>query len=89
MAFWTSHLLGLLFFFLLIINQISFITTTNVRVGVILKPTFLHVPVFREAPAFRNGRDCGSSAADRIHVAMTLDANYLRGTIVEMYDHLI
>lgn len=88
MAFWSFfpsfHLLSLLFLSL-ISNQISLITTatttTSVRIGVILKPTGLHVPVFREAPAFRNGRDCG---ADRIHVAMTLDANYLRG-IVKMY----
>ncbi|KAF3664761.1 putative galacturonosyltransferase-like 6 [Capsicum annuum] len=46
------------------------------RVGVIKKPAFLHVPVFREAPAFRNGMDC--RLLERIHVAMTLDANYLR-----------
>ncbi|CAI9768743.1 unnamed protein product [Fraxinus pennsylvanica] len=37
-----------------------------------------NVPVFREAPAFRNGETC---TADRIHVAMTLDDNYLRGTV--------
>ncbi|PIM98270.1 Polygalacturonate 4-alpha-galacturonosyltransferase [Handroanthus impetiginosus] len=42
---------------------------------------------FREAPAFRNGETCFSpttsgNAADNttIHIAMTLDANYLRGT---------
>ncbi|XP_052171086.1 LOW QUALITY PROTEIN: probable galacturonosyltransferase-like 4 [Diospyros lotus] len=33
---------------------------------------------FREAPAFRNGDACD---ADPIHIAMTLDANYLRGTM--------
>lgn len=33
---------------------------------------------FREAPAFINGKECTNSS---IHVAMTLDANYLRGTI--------
>lgn len=33
---------------------------------------------FREAPAFINGRECTNSS---IHVAMTLDANYLRGTM--------
>ncbi|PIN00143.1 Polygalacturonate 4-alpha-galacturonosyltransferase [Handroanthus impetiginosus] len=42
---------------------------------------------FREAPAFRNGETCFSpttsgNAAENttIHIAMTLDANYLRGT---------
>ncbi|KVI03965.1 probable galacturonosyltransferase-like 4 [Cynara cardunculus var. scolymus] len=40
-----------------------------------------NVPVFREAPAFRNGHACGSSTNDRIHLAMTLDSNYLRGTM--------
>ncbi|KAF3664760.1 hypothetical protein FXO38_09937 [Capsicum annuum] len=86
MAFW-SFFFGLLFLFVIITTTTATtITTTNVRVGVIKKPAFLHVPVFREAPAFRNGMDCRS--LERIHVAMTLDANYLRGT-VEMYDHLV
>ncbi|XP_071721384.1 probable galacturonosyltransferase-like 4 [Rutidosis leptorrhynchoides] len=39
------------------------------------------VSFFREAPAFRNGQPCGSSANDIIHLAMTLDSNYLRGTM--------
>ncbi|KAH0469432.1 hypothetical protein IEQ34_000990 [Dendrobium chrysotoxum] len=37
------------------------------------------LPAFREAPAFRNGRGC--AAAPTIHVAMTLDATYLRGSL--------
>ncbi|XVF80490.1 hypothetical protein PTKIN_Ptkin15bG0078100 [Pterospermum kingtungense] len=31
--------------------------------------------------AFRNGDSCGSTASDIIHIAMTLDSNYLRGTM--------
>ncbi|KAG8389385.1 hypothetical protein BUALT_Bualt02G0223700 [Buddleja alternifolia] len=45
--------------------------------------------IFREAPAFRNGKNCFSpnptttaaAANTTIHVAMTLDSNYLRGTM--------
>lgn len=37
------------------------------------------LPAFREAPAFRNG--CGCAAAPTIHIAMTLDATYLRGSL--------
>lgn len=37
------------------------------------------VPTFREAPAFRNGAEC--AGGDKVNVAMTLDANYLRGTM--------
>ncbi|CAM8922366.1 unnamed protein product [Rhodiola kirilowii] len=56
----------------------AFTTTSNsIRLGIVRKPS-LDVPVFREAPAFRNGEACTS---DKIHVAMTLDANYLRGTM--------
>ncbi|CAA7404014.1 unnamed protein product [Spirodela intermedia] len=36
-------------------------------------------PAFREAPAFRNAEDC--TAGDAVHIAMTLDSNYLRGTM--------
>uniref|UniRef100_A0A7N0SYI3 Hexosyltransferase n=1 Tax=Kalanchoe fedtschenkoi TaxID=63787 RepID=A0A7N0SYI3_KALFE len=54
----------------------------SIRLGIIRKPSS-DVPVFREAPAFRNGDACGSPDVDsnKIHVAMTLDANYLRGTM--------
>ncbi|KAL6499500.1 putative galacturonosyltransferase-like 4 [Orobanche gracilis] len=44
-----------------------------------LHPTVARNPTFREAPAFRNGETCFSSPT--IHIAMTLDANYLRGTM--------
>ncbi|RRT84714.1 hypothetical protein B296_00013560 [Ensete ventricosum] len=39
----------------------------------------LHPHLFREAPAFRNGPGCGS--ARTIHIATTLDAAYLRGSL--------
>ncbi|KAK4779809.1 hypothetical protein SAY87_015915 [Trapa incisa] len=35
--------------------------------------------VFREAPVYNNGKGCSPSST--IHVAMTLDENYLRGTM--------
>ncbi|GAV63349.1 Glyco_transf_8 domain-containing protein [Cephalotus follicularis] len=41
-----------------------------------------------EAPAFRNGDTCGSRRADKIHVSMTLDANYLRGTMAAVLSML-
>ncbi|XP_020102351.1 probable galacturonosyltransferase-like 4 [Ananas comosus] len=63
----------------------------GIRVDVIRRPspTF---PAFREAPAFRNGEECSwestqqSSSSPpppppRVDIAMTLDANYLRGTM--------
>ncbi|GAB2297065.1 Probable galacturonosyltransferase-like 3 [Dionaea muscipula] len=37
------------------------------------------LPIFREAPAFRNGEQCPNTTT--IHIAMTLDKNYLRGSI--------
>ncbi|KAF6145210.1 hypothetical protein GIB67_041405 [Kingdonia uniflora] len=80
MASWRSAiplpLLGLLSFVLF--HPIS--TTTGIRLTVIRKPAS-DFPVFREAPAFRNGESCGSADTHRIHIAMTLDANYLRGTM--------
>ena len=69
-------LLGLLSLLILTTS----IATTGIRHAIIRKPSS-DVPTFREAPAFRNGDICGSSASDRIHIAMTLDANYLRGTM--------
>ncbi|PKI70573.1 hypothetical protein CRG98_009078, partial [Punica granatum] len=53
----------------------------GVHHSLIRKPTSPNVPVFREAPAFRNGKTCGSPETSPIHVSMTLDANYLRGTM--------
>ncbi|KAK1684378.1 hypothetical protein QYE76_045226 [Lolium multiflorum] len=37
------------------------------------------LPEFREAPAFRNGAGC--AGAPTIHIAMTLDGTYLRGSL--------
>ncbi|XP_047333358.1 probable galacturonosyltransferase-like 3 [Impatiens glandulifera] len=45
------------------------------------------LPKFREAPAFRNGRECPQSPSI-IHVAMTLDATYLRGSIAGVFSVL-
>lgn len=43
------------------------------------------LPQFQEAPAFRNGRECLKPSNDPsiniIHIAMTLDATYLRGSV--------
>ncbi|CAI9276107.1 unnamed protein product [Lactuca saligna] len=44
--------------------------------------TALRLPEFQEAPAFRNGEDCND---DIIHIAMTLDATYLRGSIAGVF----
>ncbi|KAI3449588.1 hypothetical protein Pfo_006253 [Paulownia fortunei] len=77
--FWSTSsvpFLGLLSFLLLLHRHPTTATTR--------KPD---IPLaFREAPEFRNGETCFSStptAAQNttIHVAMTLDANYLRGTM--------
>ncbi|KAI3734005.1 hypothetical protein L6452_13465 [Arctium lappa] len=40
------------------------------------------LPEFQEAPAFRNGKECNNT---RIHIAMTLDATYLRGSIAGVF----
>ncbi|KAA0057581.1 putative galacturonosyltransferase-like 4 [Cucumis melo var. makuwa] len=53
-------------------------TPSGIRLGIIRKSTS-DVPIFREAPAFRNGDSCNKD--EKIHVAMTLDSNYLRGTM--------
>ncbi|XVF32642.1 hypothetical protein REPUB_Repub17cG0100000 [Reevesia pubescens] len=74
----SLRILGLLS---LLLTTTTSTATTGIRHGIIRKPSSSDVPIFREAPAFRNGDICGSSASDRIHIAMTLDANYLRGTM--------
>ncbi|KAJ1292215.1 hypothetical protein BS78_02G374600 [Paspalum vaginatum] len=47
-------------------------------------------PSFREAPAFRNGEECPprGSPEGRVDIAMTLDANYLRGTVAAVFSIL-
>ncbi|KAM7275299.1 hypothetical protein ACFE04_017165 [Oxalis oulophora] len=54
--------------------------------------------VFSEAPAFRNGEDCpsppppgtlaGSQSSSTIHIAMTLDSTYIRGSIAGIFSVL-
>ncbi|XP_033128737.1 probable galacturonosyltransferase-like 3 [Brassica rapa] len=72
--------------FLLFPIAISSVTTTDTD-----------LPAFREAPAFRNGRECFKtvwSPEDRthnpsiIHIAMTLDAIYLRGSVAGVFSVL-
>ncbi|KAI9080340.1 hypothetical protein K1719_037734 [Acacia pycnantha] len=75
-----THLTGLLSF-LLLLNSAA---AATIRLGVVLKPT-PDVPTFREAPAFRNGDAC---KAEKIHIAMTLDSNYLRGTMAAVFSIL-
>ncbi|KAI5680340.1 hypothetical protein M9H77_01567 [Catharanthus roseus] len=95
---------------------VSVTATSGIRLAIIRKPTLPDVPIFREAPAFRNGETCGggnnnkknnnnyinSNApspereneivdednSDPIHIAMTLDANYLRGTMAAVFSIL-
>nr|XP_043606637.1 probable galacturonosyltransferase-like 3 [Erigeron canadensis] len=43
-------------------------------------------PQFQEAPAFRNGKQC--NITDKIHIAMTLDTTYLRGSIAGVFSIL-
>ncbi|XP_068663578.1 probable galacturonosyltransferase-like 4 [Aristolochia californica] len=76
MASWSFSILPLLGLLSLLLLCRAF---AEVHVGVVRKPSSPEVPVFREAPAFRNGDECGANKV--IHVAMTLDVNYLRGTM--------
>ncbi|XP_022981863.1 probable galacturonosyltransferase-like 3 [Cucurbita maxima] len=47
------------------------------------------LPVFREAPAFRNGREClRTTKPSVIHIAMTLDGTYLRGSVAGVFSVL-
>ena len=76
----SSSLLPLLIGLLSILHLYHTTTSLAIRVGIVIKPS-PNLPVFREAPAFRNGDECGSEDQKHIHVAMTLDANYIRGTM--------
>ncbi|GAB4843506.1 Probable galacturonosyltransferase-like 4 [Ancistrocladus abbreviatus] len=76
-------LLGLLSYLLL--HPIT--STTGIRVGVIRRPS-PDLPIFREAPAFVNANSCGFRDEDKIHISMTLDANYLRGTMAAVLSML-
>lgn len=75
-----SFVLSTLLFLLLGCQALA---VTSIRVDVIRQPVS-YFPAFREAPAFRNGDECPQPALSpkaRINIAMTLDANYLRGTM--------
>lgn len=61
-------------FFFIIIFFLIFLVLPTASAALGLPP-----PTFREAPAFRNADDC--TAGDVVHIAMTLDSNYLRGTM--------
>ncbi|CAO2832047.1 unnamed protein product [Amaranthus hypochondriacus] len=80
MALWNSSsplpLIGLLSFLLL--HPMT--TTIGIRIGVIRRPS-ADAPIFREAASYVNAQECGSYDIDKIHISMTLDANYLRGTM--------
>ncbi|OIW19764.1 hypothetical protein TanjilG_27303 [Lupinus angustifolius] len=86
MVFWSSTspiLLGLLSFLLLILS------INSIRIGLVRRGASTpELPQFREAPAFRNGEECGPTEAHCINVAMTLDANYLRGTMAAVLSML-
>ncbi|XP_057424454.1 probable galacturonosyltransferase-like 4 isoform X2 [Lotus japonicus] len=78
----SSPFLGLLSFLLFLTNHhhaaaAAATTATGVHLDVVRKP-IPDVPIFREAPAFRNGETC---TKESIHISMTLDSNYLRGTM--------
>lgn len=87
MASWSPSpfpLLAGLLSFLLLCRPLAASATPSggIHHSLIRKPSSPEIPVFREAPAFRNGEACSSPPSNAtIHVAMTLDANYLRGTM--------
>uniref|UniRef100_A0A0D9X277 Hexosyltransferase n=1 Tax=Leersia perrieri TaxID=77586 RepID=A0A0D9X277_9ORYZ len=88
--FWSlsppSMSVALLLALLLTIGGIG--AADAIRVDVIRLPSSPPFPAFREAPAFRNGDGCPNSPESRVHIAMTLDANYLRGTIAAVFSIL-
>ncbi|KAL6191082.1 hypothetical protein ACLB2K_037474 [Fragaria x ananassa] len=74
---------------LLLLGLLSILLHPNVgiRLGIVPRPSPV-IPNFREDPAFQNGDQCGSGNTDDIHVAMTLDANYIRGTMAAVFSLL-
>ncbi|CAI9107928.1 OLC1v1007411C1 [Oldenlandia corymbosa var. corymbosa] len=75
-----GHLSLFLLLLPLLLHPSSVATAAGIRLGIVRKPLIPDGgPLFREAPAFRNGETCGVD--HQIHIAMTLDANYLRGTM--------
>ncbi|XP_022761189.1 probable galacturonosyltransferase-like 4 [Durio zibethinus] len=94
MALWRASSIHIASLLGLLSCLILHYTTTTTTVAAIRARTIIHnpspmeLPIFREAPAFRNGDSCGSKEVDRIHIAMTLDANYLRGTMAAVLSML-
>ncbi|PKI18411.1 hypothetical protein CRG98_049315, partial [Punica granatum] len=89
MASWSPSsvpLVAVLLSLLLLQHCLCGCTVSAARIGraVVLKPCpdDASVSIFHEAPVFNNGEGCGPSGGPgAIHVAMTLDGNYLRGTM--------
>ena len=82
-SFITSHVVVVILLGLLSLCQ----PIASTRLGLVRLPSS-DLPLFREAPAFRNGEECGCTEADRINIAMTLDINYLRGTMAAVLSML-
>lgn len=76
----TAPLLPLLLFFLVILPLTP--SSTNAAAASHRSQQPPPLPTFREAPAFRNADWCppSTSPSSLVHIAMTLDATYLRGT---------
>ncbi|XP_008243171.1 PREDICTED: probable galacturonosyltransferase-like 3 [Prunus mume] len=83
---------GRLYFLLIVL-------VLTVTVKLMATSTAVELPKFREAPAFRNGRGCPRTAWSSldqhchynpsiIHIAMTLDTTYLRGSIAGVFSVL-
>ncbi|WVZ11038.1 hypothetical protein V8G54_015568 [Vigna mungo] len=81
----STSLIGLLSLPILLLPL--FRPISAIRLGLIHRHS-ADLPLFREAPAFRNGQECGSTPDHVINVAMTLDANYLRGTMAAVLSML-
>ncbi|KAM0004833.1 putative polygalacturonate 4-alpha-galacturonosyltransferase [Helianthus debilis subsp. tardiflorus] len=62
--------------------KLHLLTTTATLIILLHTVTPLRLPEFQEAPAFRNGNECNDTL---IHIAMTLDATYLRGSIAGVF----
>lgn len=60
------------------------ITTTLLLLTNLISTTPL--PQFQEAPSFRNNESCNNTIT--IHIAMTLDSTYLRGSIAAVFSIL-
>ncbi|KAL9237665.1 hypothetical protein vseg_012186 [Gypsophila vaccaria] len=89
MALWGSSffVVVLLCLFLFHLISTSYTTVGAIRVGLIRRPSST-APIFREATSFVNGEQCGAREGDNIHISMTLDANYLRGTMAAVFSIL-